>query len=53
MLTKRWDKSRMPSRHVTGGPTRAPHRSYDYAMELTEDGIDQSFSVATVVPDVQ
>ena len=23
-----WDKSRLPSRHVTEGPARAPHRSY-------------------------
>jgi dihydroxy-acid dehydratase len=48
MLTRRWDKSRMPSRHVTVGPTRAPHRSYYYAMGLTEDEIDQPFvGVAT------
>jgi dihydroxy-acid dehydratase len=48
MLTKRWDKSRMPSRHVTVGPGRAPHRSYYYAMGLTEDEIDQPFvGVAT------
>ena len=39
MLKKRWDKSRMPSRHVTEGPGRAPHRSYYYAMGLTEDEI--------------
>ena len=38
----------MPSRHVTMGPTRAPHRSYYYAMGLTEDEIDQPFvGVAT------
>jgi dihydroxy-acid dehydratase len=38
----------MPSRHVTVGPTRAPHRSYYYAMGLTEDEIDQPFvGVAT------
>src|SRR3984957_3715804 len=43
MLTRRWDKSRMPSRHVTVGPGRAPHRSYYYAMGLTEDEIDQPF----------
>ncbi|MFN9832893.1 MAG: dihydroxy-acid dehydratase [Phenylobacterium sp.] len=29
-----WDKSRLPSRHVTEGPARAPHRSYYYAMGL-------------------
>jgi dihydroxy-acid dehydratase len=48
MLTRRWDKSRMPSRHVTVGPTRAPHRSYYYAMGLTQEEIDQPFvGVAT------
>ena len=41
MLTRRWDKSKMPSRHVTVGPSRAPHRSYYYAMGLTEDEINQ------------
>ncbi len=48
MLTKRWDKSRLPSRHVTEGPGRAPHRSYYYAMGLDEDAINQPFvGVAT------
>ncbi len=48
MLKKRWDKSRMPSRHVTEGPGRAPHRSYYYAMGLTEDEINAPFvGVAT------
>ncbi|MBV8573702.1 MAG: dihydroxy-acid dehydratase [Acetobacteraceae bacterium] len=31
----------MPSRHVTEGPDRAPHRSYYYAMGMTEDEIHQ------------
>jgi dihydroxy-acid dehydratase len=48
MLTKRWDKARLPSRHVTEGPGRAPHRSYYYAMGLTEEEINQPFvGVAT------
>ncbi|HEY4042117.1 MAG TPA: dihydroxy-acid dehydratase [Rhodopila sp.] len=48
MLTKHWDKSSMPSRHVTVGPSRAPHRSYYYAMGLTQEQIDQPFvGVAT------
>jgi dihydroxy-acid dehydratase len=43
-----WDKSRLPSRHVTEGPERAPHRSYYYAMGLTEAEIAQPFvGVAT------
>ena len=47
-MPKIWDKSKMPSRHVTVGPDRAPHRSYYYAMGLTEAEIDQPFvGVAT------
>jgi dihydroxy-acid dehydratase len=34
-----FDKSNLPSRHVTIGPERAPHRSYLYAMGLTEEQI--------------
>ena len=37
----RFDKSRLPSRHVTEGPERAPHRSYYYAMGMTEEEIHQ------------
>ena len=41
-------KSRLPSRHVTEGPERAPHRSYYYAMGLTTAQIHQPFvGVAT------
>ncbi|MSP03804.1 MAG: dihydroxy-acid dehydratase [Acetobacteraceae bacterium] len=48
MTQKIWDKSRMPSRHVTVGPQKAPQRSYYYAMGLTQDEIDQPFvGVAT------
>jgi dihydroxy-acid dehydratase len=35
----RFDKSKLPSRHVTEGPERAPHRAMLYAMGLTEDEI--------------
>jgi dihydroxy-acid dehydratase len=35
------DKSRLPSRHVTVGPERAPHRSYLYSMGLTDEQIAQ------------
>ena len=37
------DKSRLPSRHVTEGPERAPHRSYYYAMGLSKEQIHQPF----------
>ena len=36
-------KNRLPSRHVTEGPERAPHRSYYYAMGLTSAQIHQPF----------
>jgi dihydroxy-acid dehydratase len=36
-------KARLPSRHVTEGPERAPHRSYYYAMGLTTQQIHQPF----------
>jgi dihydroxy-acid dehydratase len=36
-----WDKSKLPSRHVTEGPERAPHRSYLYAMGLGTKEINQ------------
>ncbi|MEA2841932.1 MAG: dihydroxy-acid dehydratase [Methylobacteriaceae bacterium] len=35
------DKAKLPSRHVTEGPERAPHRSYLYAMGLTREQIHQ------------
>jgi len=42
------DKSNLPSRHVTEGPSRAPHRSYFYAMGLDEEAIAQPWvGVAT------
>jgi dihydroxy-acid dehydratase len=37
----RFDKSKLPSRHVTEGPARAPHRSYYYAMGMTDEEIHQ------------
>jgi dihydroxy-acid dehydratase len=39
-MTK-FDKAKLPSRHVTEGPARAPHRSYYYAMGMTEEEIHQ------------
>ncbi len=41
MDAKTFDKSKLPSRHVTVGPQRAPHRSYLYAMGLTAKQIAQ------------
>ncbi len=42
------DKSKLPSRYVSVGPESAPHRSYYYAMGMTEEEIAQPFiGVAT------
>ncbi len=38
-----FDKAKLPSRHVSVGPERAPHRSYYYAMGLTTQQIAQPF----------
>lgn len=42
-MTNRFDKSRLPSRHVSVGPERAPHRSYYYAMGIPEEDIAKPF----------
>jgi dihydroxy-acid dehydratase len=43
-----YDKAHLPSRHVSVGPERAPHRSYYYAMGMTEEEIARPFvGVAT------
>lgn len=36
-----FDKSKLPSRYTTVGPTRAPHRSFLYAMGLSSEEIAQ------------
>ena len=38
-----FNKAKLPSRHVTEGPERAPHRSYFYAMGLTAEEIARPF----------
>ncbi|HYM30567.1 MAG TPA: dihydroxy-acid dehydratase [Candidatus Cybelea sp.] len=43
MDAKTIDKSKLPSRHATVGPERAPHRAFYYAMGLTEDEIEAPF----------
>ncbi|WP_164660673.1 dihydroxy-acid dehydratase [Tropicibacter sp. Alg240-R139] len=41
MLRRKFDKTKLPSRHVTEGPERAPHRAFLYAMGLSDDEIHQ------------
>jgi dihydroxy-acid dehydratase len=43
MDAKVFDKSKLPSRHVTEGPSRAPHRSYYHAMGLRDEQIHRPF----------
>jgi dihydroxy-acid dehydratase len=44
----RWDKSTLPSRHVSVGPKSAPHRAFYYAMGMSDEEVDQPFvGVAT------
>lgn len=42
-MTHHFDKTRLPSRHVSLGAERAPHRSYYYAMGLSEEEIARPF----------
>ncbi|MBL41370.1 MAG: dihydroxy-acid dehydratase [Rhodospirillaceae bacterium] len=43
MDSKRFDKTKLPSRHVSIGTNKAPHRSYYYAMGLEQSDIDKPF----------
>ena len=42
-MSRTFDKSKLPSRHVSVGPERAPHRSYYYAMGMTDEQIAAPF----------
>ena len=39
----KFSKNKLPSRHVSIGPERAPHRSYYYAMGMNEEDINKPF----------
>ena len=41
-MTK-FDKKKLPSRHTSLGPDRAPHRSFYYAMGETENDVSKPF----------
>ncbi|MFO0988569.1 MAG: dihydroxy-acid dehydratase [Alphaproteobacteria bacterium] len=40
-MPAKFDKTKLPSRHTTVGPERAPHRSYLYAMGVSEAEVAQ------------
>tara|TARA_B100000963_G_scaffold354372_1_gene370778 strand:+ start:538 stop:2256 length:1719 start_codon:yes stop_codon:yes gene_type:complete len=39
----KFDKKKLPSRHTSLGPDRAPHRSFYYAMGETENDVSKPF----------
>jgi len=39
----KFNKKKLPSRHTSVGPEKAPHRSFYYAMKLTEKDIAKPF----------
>ncbi len=39
----KFNKNKLPSRHVSVGPEKAPHRSYYYAMGMDENDINKPF----------
>ena len=50
-MTHKFDKSKLPSRHVSVGVESAPHRSYYYAMGWTEEDIAKPFvGLASALP---
>ena len=40
---RKFDKKKLPSRHTSLGPDRAPHRSFYYAMGETEEDVSKPF----------
>ena len=46
----KFDKSKLPSRHVSVGPQSAPHRAFYYAMGMTEAEIAHRALLASGVP---
>ncbi len=40
---KKFNKRKLPSRHTTLGPDKAPQRSFYYAMDLTEKDVEKPF----------
>ena len=42
-VMKKFNKKKLPSRHTSLGPDKAPQRSFYYAMNLTEKDIAKPF----------
>ena len=39
----KFNKKKLPSRHTSLGPEKAPHRSFYYAMNLTRKDVSKTF----------
>ena len=40
---RKFNKKKLPSRHTSLGPEKAPHRSFYYAMKLTKKDVQKPF----------
>ena len=40
-MSSRFDKSKLPSRHITEGPKSAPHRAFFYAMGVSREAMNR------------
>ena len=40
-MSPKFDKSKMPSRHITEGPKSAPHRAFFYAMGVSREAMNR------------
>jgi len=40
-LSSKFEKSKVPSRHITEGPKSAPHRAFFYAMGVWRETTNQ------------
>ena len=47
---KKFNKKKLPSRHTSLGPDRAPHRSFYYAMGETEQDVAKPFNPQGAMP---
>ena len=40
-MSSKFDKSKLPSRHITEGPKSAPHRAFFYAMGISREAMNR------------
>ena len=48
-MNSKFDKSKMPSRHITEGSKSAPHRAFFYTMGVSREAMNRPIiGVATI-----